>query len=489
MLWAWGGRCAICHIPLLPGWHADHKQPWSKGGTTTPANGQPLCRRCNVRKSNNIVMRQLREWQTNAFQEWKRISKTKKDFLLCAAVGAGKTLEACVIGEDFIQEFLHLGGKRKIIIVTNSLNLVSNWASEAAKVGIQLKEPDNTALAAGLPADVQGYVTTYHSMGAYSELHGAICSRYDALVIFDEVHHLEEGIEGEVAGSVWCRAAKTAFDGAVFRLLLSGTPFRSSGKRIPFITYKELEPPSIPATFEIVADFKYSYGQAVADKVCRPVRFHKFGCGDIGRIEYKLDGTDYSWTFEDLVNDTHKSESLRAFNDPSLEPENFLLAKMLEAANEQLAELRDNGDPDAGGLVIAQSKAHAERLREFFFQKTGIKGEIVTSDDEGAQVKLRRFKEGTKEWLFAVRMVSEGVDIPRLRVMVYCPQITGELFFLQAMGRIVRQGDRQLGWAHMFMPADPRFIDYAAKVEDEIRIVLERTGRAEEEIRGSFMTR
>ena len=49
-----------------------------------------------------------------------------------------------------------------------------------------------------------------------------------------------------------------------------------------------------------------------------------------------------------------------------------------------------------------------------------------------------RFAAGPTPWLVAVRMVSEGVDIPRLRVGVYATTTTTELFFRQAVGRFVR---------------------------------------------------
>ena len=54
-------------------------------------------------------------------------------------------------------------------------------------------------------------------------------------------------------------------------------------------------------------------------------------------------------------------------------------------------------------------------------------------------------------------MVSEGVDIPRLRVGVYATTTSTELFFRQAVGRLVRwtRGvPRQRAW--LFIPDDPR---------------------------------
>ncbi len=36
-------------------WHADHKEPISKGGETTVKNGQVSCPACNLDKSDKII--------------------------------------------------------------------------------------------------------------------------------------------------------------------------------------------------------------------------------------------------------------------------------------------------------------------------------------------------------------------------------------------------------------------------------------------------
>src|SRR5207237_7234135 len=77
---------------------------------------------------------------------------------------------------------------------------------------------------------------------------------------------------------------------------------------------------------------------------------------------------------------------------------------------------------------------------------------------------------GREPWLVAVRMVSEGVDIPRLRVGVYATTTTTELFFRQAVGRFVRwtRGvPRQRAW--LYIPDDPRLRQHAAGVAEQRR--------------------
>ena len=75
-------------------------------------------------------------------------------------------------------------------------------------------------------------------------------------------------------------------------------------------------------------------------------------------------------------------------------------------------------------------------------------------------------------------MVSEGVDIPRLRVGVYATTTTTDLFFRQAVGRFVRweAGVRdQRAW--LYIPDDLRLRVRAAEIAEARRHSLRRTAR------------
>ncbi len=78
-------------------------------------------------------------------------------------------------------------------------------------------------------------------------------------------------------------------------------------------------------------------------------------------------------------------------------------------------------------------------------------------------------------------MVSEGVDIPRLQLAVFATTTTTELFFRQAVGRVVRWirgAGRQK--AYVFLPDDPRLARHAAAIAESRRHNLRR--RAERDV-------
>jgi superfamily II DNA or RNA helicase len=100
---------------------------------------------------------------------------------------------------------------------------------------------------------------------------------------------------------------------------------------------------------------------------------------------------------------------------------------------------------------------------------------LVVSDDPTASARIEHFAEGDQPWIVAVRMVSEGVDIPRLRVGVFATNTVTELFFRQATGRLVRwtRGLRSQK-AFFFIPDDPRLRRFAAGIAEQRRHSLRR---------------
>src|SRR5207253_894310 len=155
------------------------------------------------------------------------------------------------------------------------------------------------------------------------------------LVILDEIHHAGDSRS-------WGDGTKAAFEPAVRRLSLTGTPFRSDDNPIPFVAYER---------------------------------------GDDGLPRSRADTT---YGYADALHD----------------------------------------------------------------------GVVVLSADAGAASKIASFAASEQRWLVAVRMVSEGVDLPRLAVGVYATSASTPLIFAQAIGRFVRA--RLPGeTATVFLPSVP----------------------------------
>ena len=336
-------------------------------------------------------------------------------------------------------------------------HICRQWAADAARYGIDL-EPHRPNSDGPEPSDRHGVAVTYQTIAAGPEVHARACSARATLLIADEPHHM-----GEMAA--WGLTAARAFSEARMRLLLSGTPFRSDNTAIPWVRYDEDGVSS--------ADHAYTYTDALIDGVCRPITFLAYG----GEMEWVSDGRSRRFDFEVALPKQEAARRLRT----ALDPDGDWIGEVLRDADARLSECRSQGQPDAGALVVAADKAHAARIADRLAAIGGERPAVVTSDDPGASAAIDRFAAGTARWLVSVLMVSEGVDIPRLRVGVYATPARTELFFRQVVGRFVRRTPaprRQMSF--LFMPADPALKSLAARVEEERRHALELAPELEE---------
>jgi superfamily II DNA or RNA helicase len=152
----------------------------------------------------------------------------------------------------------------------------------------------------------------------------------------------------------------------------------------------------------------------------------------------------------------------------ALDPDGDWVGEVLRDAHARLMSSRAGEQADAGGLVVAIDKEHAERLRARLSRICGSPVDMVTSDTPGASSVIARFAAGSAPWLVSVLMVSEGVDVPRLRVGVYATTARTELFFRQVVGRFVRRTPApRHQMSHVFLPSDPRLKALAAQIEEE----------------------
>jgi superfamily II DNA or RNA helicase len=380
----------------------------------------------------------LRPWQKRALD---RLAATDApDFLAVATPGAGKTTFAlCAAVQD-----MHANPGRRLVVVAPTSHLKLQWADAAGRVGLHL-EPRWTPSGGRLPADVHGIVTTYQQVASNPDALRPVAA--GSVVILDEIHHAGDD-------RAWGEAVRRAFEVAPRRLALSGTPFRSDTLAIPFVRY---------VGDEAVPDFEYGYADALGDgRVVRPVYFPRIN----GFMEWLApDGSAQAAAFDDPLDRTRAAQRLRT----ALSLDGDWLTTVLLQANERLTALRRT-QPDAGGLVIAADQEHAQGIADLLRYRCGVRASVAVSDDPMSSSRIARFAAAGDPWIVAVRMVSEGVDIPRLRVGVYATTTTTELFFRQAVGRFVRwtRGvPRQK--AYLFIPDDVRLRTWATQIADARR--------------------
>jgi len=387
----------------------------------------------------------LRPWQKAALEKFT--VDLKADFLAVATPGAGKTTFALTAVRHLLAQRPHA----RIVVVAPTQHLKLQWAAAAVGFGLQLDPAWSPS--AGLADDFHGVVTTYQQVASAADRVAPLA--HDGIVVLDEIHHAGDD-------RAWGDGLRTAFASADRRLSLSGTPFRSDANPIPFVTY-EWE--------EAVPDYEYGYGDALGDGgVVRPAHFPKIK----GHMEWIApDGQFHSHDFDDELDRARANQRLRT----ALSVEGRWLPTVLADAHRKLSEVRA-AQPDAGGLVIAMDVEHAKAIARILRVEHGVKAAVATSDDPEASDKIAAFGDSTEPWIVAVRMVSEGVDIPRLRVGVFATNTTTELFFRQALGRLVRwtKGSRrQRAW--MYLPDDVRLRGHAEVVEQQRRHSLAKRAR------------
>jgi len=274
-------------------------------------------------------------------------------------------------------------------------------------------------------------------------------------VILDEIHHGGEALS-------WGDGLREAFDPATKRLSLTGTPFRSDTSPIPFVEYAE----DRDGIRRSKADYTYGYGNALRDHVVRPVLFMAYS----GQMRWRTSAGDEMAASlgEAAVTKDITSQAWRT----ALNPTGEWIPAVLAAADKRLGEVRRTV-PDAGGLVIAtdhdDARAYAGQLKKI----TGQSPTVILSDDSKASSKIEEFSAGDKRWMVAVRMVSEGVDVPRLSVGVYATSTSTPLFFAQAVGRFVRARKRG-ETASVFLPSVPPLMILANTMEAERDHALDR---------------
>jgi len=400
----------------------------------------------------------LRGWQRAAFERWN--AERPADSLIVATPGSGKTRFATRVAHALLRD----GAAGRVLVVVPREHLKAQVARATMGAGIVLDHRFANAQRR-LASDVHGAVVTYQQVCAAPRLYRQLARDAQAenaplAVLLDEIHHAGDD-------ATWGRALRDAFDPAAFRVALSGTPFRSDGTAIPFVRYEG---------GLSVADFSYDYAAALSDGVCRALVFALHG----GEAEWiARDGMQMSASFDTALRESsHRSERLRTM----LSSDEWL-GDVLARAHLRLMSVRAEGHRDAGGLVAAMNQDHARAIAALMERRLGVRPTIVVSDLADASERIASFARSTEPWIVAVHMVSEGVDIPRLRVGVFASNVVTELYFRQFCGRFVRTIDGSVDpEAYVFVPDDPRLRELAHGITVDVRHGLRGRDAREEEV-------
>ena len=399
------------------------------------------------------TVRTLRAWQAAALAEYR--SREPKDFLTVATPGAGKTSFALTLAADLLERRV----VERIVVVAPTEHLKTQWANAGSRVGISL-DPTYTVKQGALAPEFNGFALTYAGVATNPNGLRVRVEQSKTLVILDEVHHAGDALS-------WGEGVREAFEPATRRLALTGTPFRSDTNPIPFVRYE----PDGRGGSRSAADYAYGYGEALADGIVRPVLFMAYS----GDMHWRTRaGDEVAARLGTPLTKDLESQALRT----ALDPNGAWIPQVLQAADTRLSEVR-NHIADAGGLVIASDQEKARAYARLLEHLCGEKPTVVLSDEEGSSERIEEFSSGTSRWMVAVRMVSEGVDVPRLSVGVYATNTLTPLFFAQAVGRFVRA--RSKGeTASVFVPSVSRLLQHASAMEETRDHVLKAPKDADE---------
>ncbi len=394
----------------------------------------------------------LRGWQRRALVKY--LAGQPRDFLAVATPGSGKTAFALRVAAELLSQ----RAVEQLTVVVPTEHLKTQWALAAQAHGLAL-DPKFSNSDARTSSEYHGVMVTYAQVAAHPTLHRVRTEQRNTLVVFDEIHHGGDA-------KTWGEAIREAFGDATRRLSLTGTPFRSDDSPIPFVTYV----PGPDGTALSQADHTYGYAEALADGVVRPVVFLAYS----GEARWRDSaGDEHAARLGEPLSAEHTARAWRTALDPAGE----WMPAVIAAADERLRQLRVHV-PDAAAMIIASDQKAARAYAGLITRLTSEAPTVVLSDDPGSSSRIGEFAAGTGRWLVAVRMVSEGVDVPRLSVGIYATSASTPLYFAQAIGRFVRSR-RPGDMASIFVPSVPNLLRLASELEAQRNHVLGQPDRAD----------
>lgn len=380
----------------------------------------------------------LRAWQAECIQfALKKYTLGGKHFLVLATPGAGKTIMASALSKAMLEQELI-----DLVICFSPSSVVCIDFSQTLKevVGERFD---------GLLGS-KGQSLTYQSMQYLDDDFWTLFQKYRVLAIFDEIHHCS-GSNIENANAWGEQILLNVQNCAEFTIALTGTPWRSDTAPIALSQYSNYDN-------KIHCDYVYGLSEAIKDSVCRIPQIIAIDNENIS-VTNGSDSKSFS-NFKDLL-------SQSAFPYQEIVQNKQIILHLIGLANEQLNQLRVT-NPEAGGLIVATSVDHANYILKILAESFTETATVITYREDEPTKLIHQYRYSHSKWVISVGMISEGTNIPRMQVCCHLTNIKTEMHFRQILGRILRRTNTPNQEAFLYMPAEPKLVEYAYRVAQDV---------------------
>jgi len=380
----------------------------------------------------------LRQWQAGCINSaLEQFLNGTSHFLTLATPGAGKTMMASELADRLLKNNLV-----DLVICFSPSSIVAKDFSESLHLITQERFD-------GL-IGAKGRSLTYQNLQYLDTSFWQLFEHYRVFVIFDEIHHCAgSNIDN---ANAWGEQVILNIQGkAQFTLALTGTPWRSDA--VPIVLSNYMSPSN-----KITCDYIYGLSEAIQDDVCRVPQIVAIDNNNISVVD--SDETKNFSSFKALL-----SQSIIPYQDVI---ENEAVIKyVISSAHKKLSQIR-LVNPDAAGLIVASSVEHANQISVLMKASFNVDSIVVTYRESDPTRIIQNFRHADSQWIISVGMISEGTNIPRLQVCCHLTNIKTEMHFRQILGRILRVTDSTTQEAVMYMPAEPKLLEYAYRVKQDV---------------------
>jgi superfamily II DNA or RNA helicase len=396
-----------------------------------------------------MQMIKKRTWQDKALEKFR--THMDKHFLLDATPGSGKTIFAALAALYLFErsqiDFVLIVVPTTAIKGDRDAGFLGDWHKALIEITTVLKDGQDAP-----PKQFRGAVITFQQLpNIIGTIETWVRNGLRLFSVFDELHHASDD-------NTWGDATERLGKISMRTLGMTGTCFRGDQRRITFVKYD--------ANDKAIADYTYSYRQSVTDHVCRKVVF----LIDDSITQFMLDEENHNIRISEAKTQDEISGATRTV----FRTDHEFLPMVILKADDCLDQYR-TWDLDAGGLIVCRSgkddendERHLHRISGLMHKTLNEAPEVISYEDRDANPKIERFRKSGQRWISAVRKISEGVDIKRLRVLIMATRPTTELLFRQIIGRVLRvDDDKRPGDATVLIAKFPQLVEWAERIAEE----------------------